>query len=122
MKNLIAASAAIMLSMFAASAANAQWVGYSVNDYGFGRAEAKSEQAAWHAAAEACENNTGRECDEDDQDYTISVRPESWYIVAVKCGSRRAVGGSAHSAAQAKAVAAGKIGRSPSSCTITHSE
>jgi hypothetical protein len=122
MRTLIAATAAFMLSAFAASAANAQWVGYSVNDYGFGKAYANSEEAAWLAAAVACENATGRDCEEYNQNRTISVRYESWFIVAVKCGGQRAVGGSKYGVNEAIAVAAGKIGRSPRSCRLIDSE
>lgn len=121
MKTLIAATAAFMLSAFAAGAANAQWVGYAVNDYGFGKAYGSSEVGARNAAIERCEQNTSRTC-EDDQTYSVSVRVDSWYIVAIKCGGSRAVAGSEHSFAQAKRNAAVKLGVSPGNCSITHQE
>jgi hypothetical protein len=121
MKTLIAATAAFMLSAFAASAANAQWVAYAVNDYGVAAAHGNDEHVTRAEAIEACERKTSRTC-YDEQPYAISIRKDSWYIVAVKCGGRRAVGGSEYGFSEAKGVAAGKIGKNPNSCTITHQE
>jgi hypothetical protein len=120
MRTLIAATAAFMLSAFAASAANAQWVGYAVNNVGLGAAWGGDEVGTRNQAIANCENNTGYTC-ADAQAFSIAV-PTSWYIVAIECGGVRAVGGSRYSQWQAKANAASKIGRNPNRCTITHSD
>lgn len=120
MKTLIAASAAFILCAFATSAANAQWVGYAVNNVGVGAAWGGDEVSTRNEAIANCQHNTGYTC-ADAQAFSIAV-PTSWYIVAIKCGGVRAVGGSQYSEWQAKANAASKIGRNPNSCTITHSD
>lgn len=120
MRNLIAASAAFLLCAFAASAANAQWVAYAVNNVGIGAAWGSGEASTRNQAIVNCEHNTGYAC-ADAQAFSIAV-PTSWYIVAIRCGGVRAVGGSQYSQWQAKANAASKIGRNPDGCIITHSD
>lgn len=104
MRNLIAASAAFLLST---TAATAGWNAFAINDYAYGSGYATTDQQARVRAIDDCKRNARNnvECHR-----MVTSMEDHEYLVVIRCDGIGATGGSKYDFQTAIVVAARKIG------------